>query len=266
MVISIVIKDYDKYENIENVTNDINNYREVLYDKYNYKLITNEKEYGLKMNKTDIRNYLRKCKKLLIDNNYNIHYDSLILTISGHGTYNSLITSNGDKYYYKDIRQLFATDDELLEIPKLYLIDACRTDNNDEKEDNKNIRVAAGAKTFSTTIMGTSEGNIVRGGKISKFITKYLENNFDLNKNKNKLYWNNFYKIYRSASKDISLTTKNDQALIITEHDNDIDDIVFLPNPNKQQEIIPRIIDFMCILNILYFIFYIYIYIYIQKL
>ena len=110
---------------------------------------------------------------------------------------------------------------------KIILVDACRVDDDDDNN-SSNVR-AAGAKQFSSTIMATTEGNTVRGGKIAFTITMALKKNYNMNHDLkfDEARWQRFRSIRKAAKMMIQKNT--DQALIVNEHDDDIDDVIFLP-------------------------------------
>ena len=84
--------------------------------------------------------------------------------------------------------------------------------------------------------MATTEGNTVRGGKIASTICKYLELSLPFNKQQNdKKNWKKFGVIYKKASRDIASNTC--QYLTVTEHDTEIDDVIFFPFDESVQGI-----------------------------
>ena len=177
------------------------------------------------MTRTDLKKHFRKAKKQLCeeddDGNIIVKRDALIVTLSGHGNYDSLICSDGAHYRYKDIRQIFSNEDELARIPKLFLVDACRVDDDEEKSSGYGTR-ASSAKNLSGTIMATTEGNSVRGGKIAFTISKYFKENYD-----NKTF--TAFRNVRFSAKHL-IESNTDQALVLNEYDDDIDSITFKPN------------------------------------
>ena len=107
LVISIGIRKYDDYlDELPVVDNDISYYRDVFSKLYKYKFIYNQTKNP--MIKRGLRNFLRYAKRNLIteddDGNIELHHDGLIITLSGHGTHDSLICSGGERYKYRDIR------------------------------------------------------------------------------------------------------------------------------------------------------------------
>ena len=244
MVISIGISKYESniYENLPDVDNDISYYNDVFNKIYHYKFFKNDLRN--KWTRNDIKKFMRKYKKreLLIENDegdIELKHDGLILTLSGHGSYDSLICSDGKRYKYKDKRQFFSNEDELCKIPKIILVDACRIDDDNINNNNNNQLTtrAPAAKQFSSTIMATTEGNTVRGGKIAFSIAKEFNKNFqDNNDLKQELQkWKKFGSIRKAAKKMIAEHT--DQSMVVNEHDDDIDEVIFLPsNCNKDYD------------------------------
>ena len=80
--------------------------------------------------------------------------------------------------------------------------------------------------------MATTEGNTVRGGKVAQSISKYLNENFDNNySSSSKENWKNFREIRLLAKQ---LVKDAGQALVVTEHDDDVDNLVFLPKQKNK--------------------------------
>ena len=107
-------------------------------------------------------------------------------------------------------------DFELKDIPKLYLIDACRKDKKIPKP------TRGGASNLNGTLFATTEGNIVRGGKCAYAITNVMENNYETNSFKP------FEDIRKESTKLVKELT--DQSIMMEEYDNDMDLIIYKPN------------------------------------
>eukprot|EP01083_Nonionella_stella_P021020 58284_1 len=106
-------------------------YRALFEGKYDYKVIANDPSQ--RMTKEDVKQFLRNVRNnhLYNFNNDTLYYDALVVTFGGHGTYDSIICSDGTPYKHKDLRKIFLID-ELTDIPKIFLIDACRIDADAE--------------------------------------------------------------------------------------------------------------------------------------
>eukprot|EP01084_Bolivina_argentea_P067386 122704_1 len=207
----------DNKQNEHDIATDMRNYRHVFGDQYGYTLITND-DLQYEMTDSQLNTFLLNCRTKIcspIDKSQ-VFYDSIILTFGGHGYQDGIICSDGNKVSWSVIRGIF--DDELLrKIPRIYLIDTCRTYegiDNTVKFDNG----ACGG--MSTTIFANSEGKSVRGGMISKWITHAFKTHFNKNKTLNELC--------DIAEKNI--LQSSGQKLIIDETDRTVLKIVFKPN------------------------------------
>eukprot|EP01083_Nonionella_stella_P170359 579582_1 len=200
---------------------DLAMYKALFEKLYNYTLLANDPSKP--MNPKDMTKFLRNARNqhLYDFKEDKLKYDSLIVTFGGHGTYDSVICSNGSTYKHKEIRDIFKLK-ELKDIPKIFIFDACRTDDDhgdDEKQKGRSVNTAA---TFSSTLM-TSEGHKVYGAKICKYVTQEFKR---MHRNKE---FKPFGKVYRAARANILEETNKEQNLVLCEHDPDIDDIVFVP-------------------------------------
>eukprot|EP01083_Nonionella_stella_P249441 862528_1 len=88
--------------------NDIEMYRDMFEGQYNYQFIANDPSET--MNRKQMLKFLRKARaKHLYDYEEDkLNHDSLIVTFGGHGTYDSVICSDGSKVKHKEIREVFA--------------------------------------------------------------------------------------------------------------------------------------------------------------
>eukprot|EP01084_Bolivina_argentea_P131320 231809_1 len=249
LIISIVIKEYDKdnkyrVETLKGVEQDISNYQNILVDKFGYTLISNidktyNNKYGTRMTKSEVEKFLREARIRLIDmRTGTVYYDSLIVTIGAHGVAEGIVCSNGELFNYNELRDLFLCDTNLIKIPRIYLIDSCRSNiepKNEEKkqeDEQRNNSVRGSEGTNSITIFGTSRGNRVKGAKLSVYFCKSMHQNFKSNETVNDYKkWNTFYRTCRHMNEMIKENTKNDlkQAIDIDAHALEVDDIVFMP-------------------------------------
>eukprot|EP01083_Nonionella_stella_P020719 57492_1 len=225
LVACVGIAKYDELKDLK-TANDIAMYRSLFEDKYGYKFIANDPSQP--MNKQEMERFLRNARKVLYDfADDKLNYDALIVTFGGHGTSDSVICSDGSKYKHKAIRKMFFID-ELKDIPKIFLIDACRSDDPNEEETQK-ARTTFTASTFSTTLM-TSEGHDVYGAKICKFITSKLRDAYHSDQ------FTDFRTVYSAARAKIKKATNNEQDLVLCEHDLDIDSVIFMPREKRGTE------------------------------
>eukprot|EP01083_Nonionella_stella_P178982 633980_1 len=134
LVVCIGIGKYNKGKNL-NTANDISMYQSV-FKKFGYKVIANDPSQP--MNKEEMERFLRKARNTHLYDfaDGRLNYDALILTFGGHGTSDSVVCSDGSRFKHKAMREIFFID-ELKDIPKIFLIDACRTDNVDKTKTEK---------------------------------------------------------------------------------------------------------------------------------
>ena len=126
VVVILGIGAYDKnnLDDLLGVKFDYQNVIDVFTSKWNYKTFyykTND-NFKLHWTKDEIDQFFNEAKKNVIDNNH----DGLICCISCHGNkYGQILDSKGKPRRLRDIYQIFNTR-ETEQIPKLFVIDACR--------------------------------------------------------------------------------------------------------------------------------------------
>eukprot|EP01084_Bolivina_argentea_P192728 330785_1 len=238
LIICCGIEKYENenFENLPQIKDDINRYQQVFESKYGYKMEIND--INQPFSPMEIKKYLTQCRRNIIteDDGGSIikrGHDGVIVCMLAHGDVDSVICSNSEKITLQNIRQIFSNEEEMNEIPKIFLIDLNVDNKKYDQNGNKNNVRSAGHKNFSSTIMIINKNNENDLGKLSVAITKVLDENYEknmslLNENRN---WMNF--------RDIRLKTKeyieNDaqKVLINNEHDDDIDRVIFVPNKTK---------------------------------
>eukprot|EP01083_Nonionella_stella_P276959 941563_1 len=223
LVICVGIANYDQFDALD-TAHDLRMYRSLFEDQYNYKVIVNDPSQP--MNKEAMERFLLNARNVLYDfNDFKLNHDALIVTFGGHGTSDSVMCSDGSKYKHKAIRQIFFIP-ELKDIPKIFLVDACRTDcvSNDEIQKARGCKVAS---AFSTTVMA-SDGNEVYGAPICKFVTFELRMKYLMKE------YRNFGNVIKAATANIKKFTRNEQTLVVCEHDFDIERVMFLPKERSR--------------------------------
>eukprot|EP01083_Nonionella_stella_P316086 1144303_1 len=110
LIACVAIAKYNASYDDLNTANDIKMYTEVFEGKYKYKVITNDPSKP--MNPQDLTTFLGSVRgQHLYDfGRLKLNYDSLIVTFGGHGTYDSVICSDGTKFKHKSIRDVFKVD------------------------------------------------------------------------------------------------------------------------------------------------------------
>eukprot|EP01083_Nonionella_stella_P295465 1004225_1 len=234
--VALTMGEYDEpNENIPDVKLDVDCYEKVLAKQYGYTLMCSKDmkgNPGYRMNKKDVEDYVKKeCLPALTGGSFEkVNYDALFVAISGHGTVDGVICSDGKVLRYSQIRKWFAQTDALVEIPRFFCIDACRVIESDDQNNLVRRAPVNASGTNATTITGTTEGNTVRGGKVAKYLCDQLAFNFEENQFEGK--WKTFGSLYDAAYHRIKADTKNDdppQQLTMTEYDRPVDKVVFVP-------------------------------------
>eukprot|EP01083_Nonionella_stella_P006070 17570_1 len=152
LMICIGIEQYEALANLK-TAQDIAMYKAVFEKLYDYQVIANDPSKP--MNHDEMLSFLRKIRtQHLYDYHEDrVNHDSLIVTFGGHGTYDSVICSDGSKVKHKEIRDAFKLP-ELNQIPKIFLFDSCRTDDDPEEEEDEEKQKHRGvpeARGFSVT-------------------------------------------------------------------------------------------------------------------
>eukprot|EP01083_Nonionella_stella_P054788 144599_1 len=244
LIIIVAIGEYmaaDR-EDIFDVCRDVANYRNVLCAKYKYKFMSSvdmKGNKGYKMNKSDIERYISECLAELIGGTRirpTVKYDALLVAFSGHGTIDSIVCSDSKMIKYSTIRGWFH-EPVLRRIPQFFCVDACRVmedkkeiDDMKQAHDDDDGLVSRGSpvkKAPTVTIMGETEGQIVRGGKVSKYLCRQWNREFEANKFNEEPIYRPFGALYDAAYAQVENETA--QKLTVAEYDRHIDDVVFTP-------------------------------------
>eukprot|EP01083_Nonionella_stella_P144601 451752_1 len=285
LIITIAIAEYDDKECLFSVQRDVKYYRDVLAKRYGYKLMSsvcvNDRYH---MNREDVLNFIAKrCIPELIGPSLlepKLQYDGLLVALSGHGTIDSLVCSDGKKIKLSEFRDWFKSHPILTTIPRFFCVDACRVkeaketeeeleererildererkvnemekrfrERNVDIEESKQEETAQGPvlkargevkKGPSTTIMGQTEGNIVIGGKVAKYLCAEWRKEFENAKEDfgNPSAYNSFRHLYQNAYLNLKLDTEHEDPqpqLVSTEWDMRIDNVVFVPKEKKR--------------------------------
>eukprot|EP01083_Nonionella_stella_P058157 152421_1 len=80
--------------------------------------------------------------------------------------------------------------------------------------------------------MGQTEGHIVRGGKVSKYLCKQWDAEFKVNKFNPQAVYQSFGDLYDAAFRQVLNETQ--QQLTMAEYDRRIDKVVFVPKDGKR--------------------------------
>eukprot|EP01083_Nonionella_stella_P078231 213969_1 len=190
-IICIVIGEFTNEEDIPDVCRDVANYRNVS-KKYKYKFMCSvdmKGNPGYKMTKQDVEDYIEnECLSELIGGTRlkpKVQYDGLLVAFSSHGTLNSIVCSDSKKIAYSTIREWFQGQPVLRQIPRFYCVDACRVKDSKKVkkaaeemqhlDDEDDLVLRGKGEAPSATIMGHTEGHTVRGGKVSKNLSKQCQ-------------------------------------------------------------------------------------------
>eukprot|EP01083_Nonionella_stella_P307241 1079145_1 len=245
LIISIAIAEYmskDK-DDLYDVCRDVAHYRDVLSTNYKYKFMSSvdmKGNQGYTMTKQDVERFVKdECLPELLGGDLidpTVKYDALLVAFSGHGILGSIVCSDSQMIAYSTIRKWFQTHAVLLQIPRLYCIDACRVEEMDDMKQSEDDVVSpargGNSEAPSATIMGQREGHIVTGGKVSKYLCKQWDEEFEAKKLNPKAIYKPFGALYEAAFDEVMNDTKHSktpQRLIAAEYDRRIDNIVFIP-------------------------------------
>lgn len=133
LVLMICISKYDKnseFKCLKGVINDMKQLKYLWNDVFGYTIEYNNVDKPLSRNQ--FQNELDKARILLNssvdEKDNNDSFDAFIFVFSGHGTKNSIVTSEGKKFAIKDIKLHFSPKnvESFKDKPKLFIIDACR--------------------------------------------------------------------------------------------------------------------------------------------
>eukprot|EP01083_Nonionella_stella_P294942 1002417_1 len=252
LIICVVIGEYTNKKDLYDVCRDAANYRDVLSNKYQYKFMCSvdmEGNPGYTMTQHDVEWFLSgECVSELLGlkrggsfMNPKIEYDALLVALSGHGTMHSIVCSDSKEIQYSTIRGWFSKIPEMKQIPQLFCIDACRVAEKMNKDletkhsDHDTVGLAArgdGSDAPTATIMGQTEGHIVRGGKVSKYLCKQWDEEFEAKTFNPDAIYKQFGTLYEAAFDEVMNDTKHSktpQRLIAAEYDRRIDKLVFIP-------------------------------------
>eukprot|EP01084_Bolivina_argentea_P026394 49085_1 len=236
LVICIGIVEYDDFQPLPDIVKDLDLYRNILGDKYGYVIVSNDdfenmKQFGYYLNDEKLIEFLLKCKNKICSeyDASELLFDGIIIALSGHGVKDGIVCSNGHCVSYTEIRSIFCDPPVLTTIPRIFLIDACRTGKigNGDNIFKAEYKFKMPSKTYSVTITG-AENNTVRGGKIAQYITKAMSRGYKIKKYKN------FGDICTEASNTIEQATNNEQTLVRNEPDDKVFNIILKPNDGKR--------------------------------
>eukprot|EP01083_Nonionella_stella_P294941 1002413_1 len=250
-IICVAIGEYMNKKDLYDVCRDVANYRNVLSNKYQYTFMCSvdmKGNPGYTMTKHDVEWFLGECVSELLGlkrggslMNPKIEYEALLVAFSGHGTMHSIVCSDSKEIQYSTIRGWFSKIPEMKQIPQLFCIDACRVAEKMNKDletkhsDHDTVGLAArgdGSDAPTATIMGQTEGHIVRGGKVSKYLCKQWDEEFEAKTFNPDAIYKQFGTLYEAAFDEVMNDTKHSktpQRLIAAEYDRRIDKLVFIP-------------------------------------
>eukprot|EP01083_Nonionella_stella_P161252 527878_1 len=143
-----------------------------------------------------------------------------------------------DKKEIDDMKQAHDDDDGLVsrglsvkKAPAVTIMeDKKEIDDMKQAHDDDDGLVSRGSpvkKAPAVTIMGETEGQIVRGGKVSKYLCRQWNREFEANKFNEEPIYRPFGALYDAAYAQVENETA--QKLTVAEYDRHIDDVVFTP-------------------------------------
>eukprot|EP01083_Nonionella_stella_P080097 219910_1 len=242
----------DLLSKYNDVCRDVANYRDVLGGNYNYKFMTSVEmkgNEGWTMNKSDVESYvINECLAELIRGTPKEQYDALLVAFSGHGTIDSIVCSDSKMIKHSTIRGWFESQNAFKTIPRFFCIDACRVTVKESKQDDEEIEdmkkdsgkqskkrkkeIEPMKQKPSITVMGHTEGHTVAGGKVSKYLCKQWNAEFEANKSNPQPMYKPFGVLYEAAFEQVLIETP--QKLTAAEYDRRIDRVVFVPKDRNR--------------------------------
>eukprot|EP01083_Nonionella_stella_P112212 329793_1 len=254
LAIIVAIGEYmaNDRDDLYDVCRDVANYRDVLGGNYNYKFMTSVEmkgNEGWTMNKSDVESYvINECLPELIRGTPKEQYDALLVAFSGHGTIDSIVCSDSKMIKHSTIRGWFESQNAFKTIPRFFCIDACRVTVKESKQDDEEIEdmkkdsgkqskkrkkeIEPMKQKPSITVMGHTEGHTVAGGKVSKYLCKQWNAEFEANKSNPQPMYKPFGVLYEAAFEQVLIETP--QKLTAAEYDRRIDRVVFVPKDRNR--------------------------------
>eukprot|EP01084_Bolivina_argentea_P129172 228166_1 len=223
MVICLGITKYNKKTKLNQllgVKNDIENCKNILGEQYGYRILSSFDEYPTgEITRNDAEKFIDSCMHELVNYNEESHkllYQALIVTLSGHGSTDGLICSDGEIIRFDTIGEMFSNEESLQAIPLIFCIDLVK-----HVPDRK-----ISESYYSVTIAGNLKGEEVSTGQAAKFLMQQFANNI------NELM--NFGSILKCVTKSITSDNSSGDGLIIYGYDTVIDNVIFMPNKNER--------------------------------
>eukprot|EP00485_Elphidium_margaritaceum_P019905 CAMPEP_0202727720 /NCGR_PEP_ID=MMETSP1385-20130828/185264_1 /ASSEMBLY_ACC=CAM_ASM_000861 /TAXON_ID=933848 /ORGANISM="Elphidium margaritaceum" /LENGTH=903 /DNA_ID=CAMNT_0049393963 /DNA_START=153 /DNA_END=2861 /DNA_ORIENTATION=- len=184
LVLSVGVSEYKNMNTMPGVARDIENYRDLWKNVYNYRVIPDEDDYDKRKwfgkkywTFEEIEEFINEKRKELFDRNDKLVYDALIITINGHGSKDGILPSDYDKndddndlpvsYDYLQLQTGPRWKPALGEIPRIFILDACRVYVDAAGGQSKALDARDGASevhkdTLACMWYGNSPGGKVR--------------------------------------------------------------------------------------------------------
>eukprot|EP01083_Nonionella_stella_P018842 52401_1 len=235
LVLSIGIGEYNLpelgYGPLPGIVNDLRCYKETFANRYGYTFISNDDydhrekyEDSYYLSDGDLHELLLETRRKLFSgyDQTQLMFDALIVTISSHGVSKGVVCSDGNIITYNEIHAIFA-DKTLANIPKIYMIDACRDETAYDADDGE-VKEDTSRDTFRMTIFADSDGKSVRGGLLSKYMMEAFEGNV--------AHKQGLYELVKQATKGMD---ERGEAILKTPDyvHGTMDDVVFVPNMKR---------------------------------
>eukprot|EP01083_Nonionella_stella_P279164 949642_1 len=235
LVLSIGIGEYNLpelgYGPLPGIVNDLRCYKETFANRYGYTFISNDDydhrekyEDSYYLSDDDLHELLLETRRKLFSgyDQTQLMFDALIVTISSHGVSKGVVCSDGNIITYNEIHAIFA-DKTLANIPKIYMIDACRDETAYDADDGE-VKEDTSRDTFRMTIFADSDGKSVRGGLLSKYMMEAFEGNV--------AHKQGLYELVKQATKGMD---ERGEAILKTPDyvHGTMDDVVFVPNMKR---------------------------------
>eukprot|EP01084_Bolivina_argentea_P043337 79851_1 len=176
LVLLVCIATYDQcnnslLESLKGVNVDQNNIKSLFQKRYKYDLVTNKND---KVTLNDLENLMDETRKLF----RNDDYQCLFVIYSGHGTKNTLITSDlkeMSRIKFESYFNGYAVKNKI-QIPKIYFVDACRGHYNSEPVDIEyDEKEIIACQTKGTTNIAPNNNRLIFYSNTEPFISYQYE-------------------------------------------------------------------------------------------
>eukprot|EP01083_Nonionella_stella_P070896 190003_1 len=222
------------YENLDDISKEEFIFRNVFEKKFRYRFISCEYK-NKPFNYRDSLDWITEIRDTVMIQNRQLQYDALILCGASHGNINGMVCSDGSTLAYETIRSAFANcvHRKFCNIPKIFIFNCPRT---------KPVRQSRGPRArgpnctslqYSVTITAP-EGDMVFGSQLVRCVADAFDKGCAKQLN-----------VRDTLRLAVQLNEYDHLELRLSEHDIDIDDVVFLENDRQRgYKEMPVVVDY----------------------